>query len=140
MSRQAPTMPNSTKPGWCRNQPAKRTGGTGGSGREPSGGVGEREDVWASLDVLRGRPEVDGGRLGLAGYSFGAAVALNAGAAAGVRALVAVSPPLRMLDFSAQLGVDFPLLLVSGDRDAYVSEDRLRRFALAAGGRSSVVM
>jgi alpha/beta superfamily hydrolase len=114
--------------------------GVGGSSGEYSGGVGERDDAWAALDHLRGRGEIDPSRLGLAGYSFGAAVALNCAAAAGVRALVAVSAPPRMLDFTAQMGFEFPLLLIAGDSDAYVPAERLQQLAVALGPRAIVTI
>jgi alpha/beta superfamily hydrolase len=111
--------------------------GVGGSGGEHAGGVGEREDAWAALDYLRGRPEVDRSRLVLAGYSFGAGVALNAGLAAGVKALVAVSVPPRMIDFTAMQGHDIPVLIVAGDRDEFAPADRLRQLAVAIGPQTT---
>jgi alpha/beta superfamily hydrolase len=89
--------------------------GVGGSGGSHGGGIGERQDVLAALDFLTGLREVDGGRLGLAGYSFGALVALTA-ADERVRALVAVSPPSGALD-AASCRPGIPTLLVSGDED-----------------------
>ncbi len=114
--------------------------GTGGSEGEHSGGAGERDDVWAALDLLRSRPEIDRGRLGLAGYSFGAAVALNAGPAAGVRALAAISAPPRMVDFTALQGFEIPLLLVAGDQDEFAPAEQLRRLAIALGSRTQTVI
>lgn len=111
--------------------------GVGGSGGEHAGGVGERDDAWAALDFLRGRPEVDRGRLALAGYSFGAGVALNAGLAAGVKALVAVSSPPRMVDFTAMQGYEIPVLLIAGDRDDFVPPAQLEQLAIALGPRTT---
>lgn len=113
--------------------------GVGGSGGEHGGGYEEREDVFAALDWLRMRPEqIDPRRLGLAGYSFGAAVALNAAVAAGVRALCAVSPPPQMLDFSAQQGLDIPVLLIAGDADTVAPAARLEQLPAAIGPGASV--
>lgn len=113
--------------------------GAGGSGGEHTGGYEEREDVFAALDWLRLRSEtVDARRLGLAGYSFGAAVALNAAIAAGVRALCAVSPPPQMLDFTAQQGLDIPVLLITGDEDAISPAARLEQLPRAIGAAASV--
>jgi uncharacterized protein len=111
--------------------------GTGHSGGEHGGGYEEREDVFAALDLLRGRHEqIDPARLGLAGYSFGAAVALNAAPAAGVRALCAVSPPPQMLDFTAQWGVDLPVLLIAGDEDPIAPAARVQQLPAAIGPRA----
>jgi len=107
--------------------------GAGGSGGEHAGGYGEREDVWAALDHLRGRADIDRTRLGLAGYSFGAAVVLNAGIAAGVKALAAVSVPPRLVDFTALQGYEIPVLLIAGDRDQYAPSQSIQQLAIATG-------
>src|SRR5438093_13728759 len=52
--------------------------GAGGSEGIYDNGVGEQDDVGAALAYLRELPEVDGARVALAGYSFGAAIALQA--------------------------------------------------------------
>ena len=114
--------------------------GVGGSGGEHAGGHGERDDVWAALDCVRGRPEVDRSRLGLAGYSFGAAVALNAGITAGIKALAAVSAPPQMVDFTALQGFEFPLLLIAGDADQFAPAGRLRQLAIATGPVTTVTI
>ena len=117
--------------------------GTGRSGGDHGGGYEEREDVFAALDLLRGRHSaVDPARLGLAGYSFGAAVALNAAPAAGVRALCAVSPPPQLLDFTAQWGVEMPVLLIAGDQDPIAPAARVQQLPLAIGpqARAEIVI
>lgn len=103
--------------------------GVGGSGGSYGAGVGEREDARAALEFLAGRPEVDGGRLGLAGYSFGAVVALGA-ADERPRALAAVSPPAGT---PASSQVRVPTLLISGDRDDIASARRLPEMAESLG-------
>jgi len=101
--------------------------GVGGSNGSHGGGLGEREDARAALDFLAGLDAVDGERLGLAGYSFGALVALGASNER-VRALAAVSPPAGGLDTtSVQQGV--PTLLISGDRDEIAPASRLAEMA-----------
>jgi hypothetical protein len=89
--------------------------GVGGSSGSYAGGFEEAQDARAALDFLAGLAEVDGGRLGLVGYSFGALVALSA-AEERVRAVAAVSPPAGGLDPASFRG-GIPTLLVSGDRD-----------------------
>jgi hypothetical protein len=89
--------------------------GTGGSEGSFGGGIEERQDVRAALDFLATRPSVRADRVGLAGYSFGALVALST-ADERVRALAAVSPPLSMGGPPLQL--PGPVLFVFGERDA----------------------
>jgi alpha/beta superfamily hydrolase len=89
--------------------------GVGASEGAYDGGRGERDDAIAALEYLRARPEVDPARLGLAGYSFGAMVASGAAAAAGVKALVLVSPPVGGSGLTIPPGV--PALVVVGDAD-----------------------
>jgi alpha/beta superfamily hydrolase len=103
----------------------------GGSGGSYGGGTGEGQDARAAIDFLAGLPEVDGGRLGLAGYSFGAVVALSA-ADERVRALVAVSPPAGGLD-AASVRSGIPTLLVSGDQDDIAPAARLPEMATSLG-------
>ena len=78
-------------------------------------GVGEREDAVAALAYLRQREGVDTAKVGLVGYSFGAAVALVA-ADEQVAALVAISPP-AFGHVVAPPAIACPALLITGDRD-----------------------
>lgn len=105
--------------------------GVGGSEGSHGGGIDEREDARAALQFLADLPDIDEVRLGLAGYSFGALVALGA-ADERVRALAAVSPPTGGMDVgSLRSGV--PTLLISGDGDNIAPADRLPELAEALG-------
>lgn len=93
-------------------------------------GVGEQEDVLAALGALRERQEVDSARLGLVGYSFGAAVAAAAGPRAGqVKALALISLPLVMGNLDALKDYPRAKLLVSGGRDSFVPRQGMERLA-----------
>jgi len=107
--------------------------GTGRSGGAHEGGTGEVQDALAALDFLEGRPEHDGGGLGLLGYSFGAWVVLHAAAAAGarVRCTGAVAPPVTMLPFDFLDGVPGPLYFVWGDSDPFCPWERAERILSA---------
>lgn len=88
-------------------------------------GRGERQDVLAALEFLAALPEVDAGRVALAGYSFGAMVAADV-ASADLRALALVSPPIAFADLRVAPGC--PTLLLAGDKDSLVPADRLHVF------------
>ena len=89
-------------------------------------GEGEQEDVAAALEVLGKLPGVDGKRIGLAGYSFGAAVSLSAmGKLRRIRAMALVSPPLRAFQGMKDRGVSVPKLVVCGDEDQVVPQAAL---------------
>ena len=105
--------------------------GVGGSGGSYGGGFEEGQDARAALDFLAGLAEVDSRRLGLAGYSFGALVALSA-AEEQSRAVAAVSPPAGGLGpTSFRPGI--PTLLISGDRDDISPARRLPAMAASLG-------
>jgi hypothetical protein len=93
--------------------------GVGVSEGSYEGGVGELNDVGAAVDYLKVQPRIDSGRVVLAGYSFGATMALrHAADSPGLAAVVAVSPPTGAGPFNG-IFIEPPLLLVAGDRDEY---------------------
>jgi len=85
-------------------------------------GIGEQDDVRAAISFLTQVDAVDRNRIGLAGYSAGAAFGLPVGAEnAGIIALAAVSPPFSMSDFSFLTDCLKPKLLISGSKDDFTS-------------------
>ncbi|MBI4199277.1 MAG: alpha/beta fold hydrolase [Chloroflexi bacterium] len=84
-------------------------------------GVGELEDALAAVEHLRAQSQVDGDRVGIAGYSFGAGVALAATSRyEGLRAVACVAcPPPVLADVAAQR-VKQPKLFVVGTMDQVV--------------------
>lgn len=89
-------------------------------------GEGEIEDVAAALQVLGKLPGVDGKRLGLVGYSFGAVVSLAGLEKYGrIRAMALVSPPLRAFEGLKESKPGVPKLVISGDRDQVVNSEAL---------------
>ena len=110
-----------------------------GVGRSPGrfgDGVGEREDAIAALACLRQREGVDHAKVGLVGYSFGAAVALVA-ADDQVAALAAISPP----PFGHVIpppAVRCPALLITGDRDDVAPPGHVRPLAQTIGPQCQV--
>ena len=111
--------------------------GTGSSQGRHAGGQGEPEDVRAALTALAEQPGVDGERLGLAGYSFGASMALQAAADPRVRALALVSLPARSGDQLAAFAG--PTLLVTGEHDHVAPPEELRRLIRDASGERDLL-
>jgi alpha/beta superfamily hydrolase len=83
-------------------------------------GVGEVLDAKAAVRFLAGQQDIGETGMLLAGYSFGATVALRAGLElAEVGTVIAVAPPIGMADLSFIVGTDKRVILIAGDRDAY---------------------
>ena len=112
--------------------------GVGGSEGSYDEGKGEQRDVAAALEQLRGVAEVGESRVGLAGYSFGAAMALRA-VDQGVRALIAVSTPTTMANIESA-DVSCPTLFVAGGEDEFCDAGDLRRLASDTAGEAEVVI
>jgi uncharacterized protein len=113
--------------------------GVGASDGSYGGGKDERRDVRAAIDFLASQPEMDPRRLCLAGYSFGALVALSAGDER-VRALAAISPPLSPPSFASPR-LRCPALFVFGERDTISPADGLETsgIELPEGSRVAVI-
>lgn len=93
--------------------------GVGASEGTYEGGRGEVQDVGAALAYLSATPDIDPARIGLAGYSFGAVMALHHAAAdPALTAVIAVSPPTAVAALPAN-PLQSPLLVITGDRDEY---------------------
>ena len=92
--------------------------GVGGSTGMHDDGNSERDDVRAAVGFLL--DQVDCGQVALVGYSFGAFVALQAGAADHrVHTMVGVGLPVAARDPSLLRDIAKPTLLISGDRDDF---------------------
>jgi len=94
--------------------------GVGASEGEHDGGPGEVDDAKAAMAFLLAQPGVARDGLMMAGYSFGAMVAVSAGyESADVARILAVALPLAMADARIPDGASKPVLFVSGDADSY---------------------
>lgn len=101
--------------------------GVGASTGQHGGGEAEVDDVMAARAAMAERLPGDAA-IGLAGYSFGAAVAARVAAAAShLPALALVAPPLGMYALDFLVRAPDPTLLVAGTKDQYCPEDALRR-------------
>lgn len=92
--------------------------GVGASTGRHDDGRGEQEDARACLAHL-GRELGQDGRVALAGYSFGAAVAAAVAQSASIAGLALVAPPIRVADVQFPTCVDGPVLVVVGAEDQY---------------------
>jgi alpha/beta superfamily hydrolase len=105
--------------------------GVGRSEGSFSDGPGEQEDFRAALAFMMARyPDVRPVWCG--GMSFGAWVALTAGAAeARVTALVGIACPVNKYDYSAVAAAAKPTFLIHGERDELIPLTDIRRFYAA---------
>lgn len=104
--------------------------GVGGSQGDYDEGIGEQEDVRAALDLLLTQDRIHPDRVGLCGYSFGAAVALWAALKdERFAALALISPALGMGNFSWLAQYPRPKFIISGDEDAFVLASAVEQLA-----------
>ena len=112
--------------------------GVGASEGEHDEGRGETADALAAVAFLASQTGAPPHGVTLAGYSFGAMVAMRAGLdASNVARVAAVALPVAMADFSPA-AASKPVLLVCGDRDSYSPADKVRALATRLGERASV--
>ena len=98
--------------------------GVGASAGSFAHGVGETEDALAVIDWVR--TQRPGAPVWLAGFSFGAYVALRAAASARVSGLITVAPAVNLYDFSALSNPACPWLLIQGEADEVVPVEAVR--------------
>ena len=88
----------------------------------------EHEDIKAALNMMRRWPGVDGKRVALAGYSFGAGVILRGlRHFRGARSLALIAPPISAVRESRIVKDKRPKLFVVGREDRLVSSVDLQR-------------
>lgn len=98
--------------------------GVGASAGSFAHALGETDDALAVIDWLRAqRPRDD---LWLAGFSFGAMVALRAAVPGRVAGLITVAPAVQLYDWSDVELPDCPWLLVMGEADEVVPVNTVR--------------
>jgi len=102
--------------------------GVGASEGSYGDGDGEVQDLQAVLDWVRQRQRQAGADIWLAGFSFGAYVALREGCAEGVSRLITVAPPVNLFDFEVFEPPSCPWLLLQGESDEVVPYRNVRRW------------
>jgi len=101
--------------------------GVEGSGGDFENGAKAHEDIKDALNVMRRWPGIDGKRIAVAGYSFGAGAILR-----GLRhfktarSLVLVAPPLSAISESRIAKDKRPKLFIVGQNDGLVSSVKLQ--------------
>jgi alpha/beta superfamily hydrolase len=95
--------------------------GTEGSEGTYDEGAGELDDALAAVDWLRSRGP--GGPLWVAGFSFGAAIAVRAADPARADGLVAVAPAIYRFARDLDKHPQCPFLVIQGDEDELVDVD-----------------
>lgn len=110
--------------------------GVSRSGGSHDNGAGEQADVRAALEHASTLPAVDGDRIGLAGYSFGAGIAAAVATDVAVPALALIALPLQAGSdrASALAAYPDPALLIAGDSDDICPATALRELAASLGG------
>lgn len=102
--------------------------GVGASEGRFTGGPGERDDLVAAAAAMRRWPGISGRRIAVAGYSFGAGVALSAmGRLKGVRAAAAIAPPVSSVRILGNSKLKTPTLIAAGSRDGIAPPEAIRR-------------
>jgi uncharacterized protein len=113
--------------------------GVGASAGVFDEGVGETDDARAVCDWVRAKWSP--GELWLAGFSFGAHVAVRLATEESaspptvtqpITRLITIAPPIQRFDSPAGLKVGCPWLMVQGDRDELVDVDAVRRWVAGA--------
>lgn len=113
-----------------------------GVGRS-SGEAGDRnealDDVRAVLDHVTNKEVVDSDRIGLAGYSFGSAIASDA-ATASIPALALIALPLSMVEEGGGALATYPgpVLLLSGGEDSGSNVEGLDKLANKMTGATRI--
>ena len=102
--------------------------GVGNSGGTFGGGITEQEDVKAALAFILSTPDIDTKRIGLAGYSFGASVALPVALQdERVSLLALVSPALSGSGWEQLKGYHKSKFLIVGDADFVIPLEQFQQ-------------
>lgn len=85
-------------------------------------GMGELDDALAAISWMRARDP--GARLWLAGFSFGAAIAVDAAVDTAVDGLVSVAPAITRYASGPLAQPECPWLIIQGDQDELVDVEK----------------
>ena len=114
--------------------------GVGRSQGEHAGGAGEADDAKSAMRFLLSQAGLAQDKSVMAGYSFGAAIAMRAGLEMREAATIAaVALPVAMGDFSSTQKVTKKIVLIAGDRDTYCPERAITDLAEKIGAQLRVI-
>jgi hypothetical protein len=100
--------------------------GVGNSEGEHTKGELEYQEVLGAIDLMQAWDGVDGGKIGLAGYSFGTRVILaHPEVQKKPRVFAFISPSLEALETATLKKDKRPKLIISGDRDKLLQSEKL---------------
>jgi alpha/beta superfamily hydrolase len=100
--------------------------GVHGSGGTYGDGIKEQDDVRSALAMVSSETRVRPEKIGLAGYSFGASVALPVAVQDNtVKALTLVSPAVDESGWDQIKGYPKPLFIISGEHDFLISPEQV---------------
>ena len=92
--------------------------GVGMSSGESGDGANELIDTEAVVNLTSSNPKIDGSRLGIIGYSFGAWMALESSLRTNlIKSLVSIACPQNKFAQYGTVQITQPKLLILGDRD-----------------------
>ena len=111
--------------------------GVGQSAGKFAEAVGEIEDCLAAVSWMR--TNYSQSKLILAGFSFGAYIAIQAATRSEVSALISIAPAVNLYDFSTIKSVNCPWLLVQGEADEVVPPEIVRSWIEETDQLSKVV-
>jgi len=101
--------------------------GVGESEGEFDNGIGEQDDLFAVINLMRENYAFES--LWLGGFSFGSFVAFKAHKRVDAARLITVAPPVRMFNFDDSEQPTCPWLLVQGMADEVVSAEEILEWA-----------
>ena len=112
--------------------------GAGTSAGKFDDGIGETDDTLAVVDW--GRERWPQAALWLAGFSFGAYVALRASERREAGRLISIAPPVQRFQFAALRVPGCPWLIVQGDRDEIVDCEAVVSWAKSLSPQQQVAI
>jgi len=103
--------------------------GAGDSQGTFGNGIGEQEDIKAALSLVSSAVGIDQSRIGLAGYSFGASVAIPVALEdSRISRLALISPSLTESGWEQLRGISQPKLVISGGDDSSIPAQLVQNY------------
>lgn len=102
--------------------------GVGASQGKLAGPEGDTKDLLKVIESFQSLEGIDSRKVAIAGYSYGALIALFAcREGAGISSIAALSPPVGIFQMEHISKISRPILVITGDRDAFCPLDKIRK-------------